>query len=44
VRSGDQVLDASIRTNLERARQAMIDRAVETIQRRPQQFYQATEA
>lgn len=44
VRSGDRVLDASTRTNLERARQAMIARAVETIQQKPEQFYQQTEA
>lgn len=44
VRVGDRVLDASTRSNLERARQAMIAKAVETIQQRPHQFYQSTEA
>jgi F-type H+-transporting ATPase subunit delta len=44
VRTGDRVLDASTRSNLERARQAMIARAVETIQQRPEQFYQESGA
>jgi F-type H+-transporting ATPase subunit delta len=40
VRAGDQVLDASIRTNLERARHAMIDKAIEKIAQRPEKYYQ----
>ncbi len=38
VRVGDKVYDASTRTSLERSRQAMIQRAVETIQNQPEQF------
>jgi F-type H+-transporting ATPase subunit delta len=44
VRAGDRVLDASVRTNLERARHAMIDKAIEMIQQRPDRYYQSTEA
>lgn len=44
VRAGDRVLDASTRSNLERARQAMIVQAVETIQQRPEKFYQSSGA
>jgi F-type H+-transporting ATPase subunit delta len=40
VRAGDLVLDASIRTNLERARQGMLERSVEAIQRTPETFFQ----
>lgn len=40
VRSGDRVLDASTRTNLERARQGMIARAVEAIQQHPDRIFQ----
>jgi F-type H+-transporting ATPase subunit delta len=40
VRSGDRVLDASTRSNLERARQAMIARAIEAIQQQPLTFSQ----
>ncbi len=40
VRAGDRVLDASTRSNLERARQAMIAKAIEAIQQRPQTFLQ----
>jgi F-type H+-transporting ATPase subunit delta len=40
VRAGDQVLDASVRTNLERARQDMLARSVEAIQRTPERFHQ----
>ena len=38
VRVGDRVFDASARTSLENSRQAMLERAVEAIQGRPQQF------
>lgn len=38
VRVGDKVYDASTRTSLERSRQAMIERATETIQNQPEQF------
>jgi len=38
VRVGDKVYDASTRTSLERSRQAMIERAIETIQNQPGQF------
>jgi len=38
VRMGDKVFDASTRTNLERARQAMVAQAVEAIQNQPGQF------
>ncbi|MCA9229954.1 MAG: ATP synthase F1 subunit delta [Planctomycetales bacterium] len=38
VRMGDKVFDASTRTNLERTRQAMIARAIETIQNQPSHF------
>ena len=38
VRIGDKVYDASTRTSLEKSRQAMIDRAVEAIQSKPEQF------
>jgi F-type H+-transporting ATPase subunit delta len=43
VRVGDQVVDASIRTRLEHTRQAMIDRAIEAIQRGPERFFSNTE-
>jgi len=38
VRVGDKVYDASTRSSLERARQAMVARAVESIQGHPEQF------
>ena len=38
VRVGDKVYDASTRTSLEKSRQAMISRAMETIQNKPDQF------
>ncbi|NOZ39473.1 MAG: ATP synthase F1 subunit delta [Planctomycetes bacterium] len=38
VRVGDKVYDASVKTSLERSRQAMIDRAIEAIQNQPEQF------
>lgn len=38
VRVGDKVYDASVRTSFERARSAMVARAVEAIQSRPDQF------
>lgn len=38
VRVGDKVYDASVRTSFERARVAMVARAVEAIQSRPEQF------
>ena len=38
VRVGDRVYDASARTSFERARTAMVARAVEAIQSRPEQF------
>jgi F-type H+-transporting ATPase subunit delta len=44
VRAGDRVLDASVRTNLERARHAMIDKAIEKIQQRPEAIFQSAEA
>lgn len=44
VRAGDRVLDASVRTNLERARQAMVEKAVERIAQRPDKYYQPTDA
>jgi F-type H+-transporting ATPase subunit delta len=40
VRAGDRVLDASVRTNLERARQEMVAKSIEAIQRTPEQFFQ----
>jgi F-type H+-transporting ATPase subunit delta len=43
VRAGDRVLDASVRTNLERARHAMIDKAIEMISQRPEKYYQPAE-
>jgi F-type H+-transporting ATPase subunit delta len=44
VRAGDRVLDASVRTNLERARAAMVDKAIERIAQRPDKYYQPTGA
>jgi F-type H+-transporting ATPase subunit delta len=44
VRAGDRVLDASVRTNLERARHAMVDKAIERIAQRPGKYYQPTGA
>jgi F-type H+-transporting ATPase subunit delta len=44
VRAGDKVLDASVRTNLERARQTMVEKAVEIIAQRPDKYYQPTGA
>ena len=38
IRVGDKVYDASTRTSLEKSRQAMIERATETIQNQPDQF------
>jgi F-type H+-transporting ATPase subunit delta len=38
IRIGDRVYDASVRTRLEQMRQAMIDRAVDAIERGPKQF------
>ena len=38
IRVGDKVYDASTRTSLEKSRQAMIERAIETIQNQPEQF------
>jgi len=38
VRVGDKVYDASTRTSLQRLRQVMIHRAIETIQNQPEQF------
>ena len=43
VRAGDRVFDASVRTNLERARNTMIERAVERISERSTRFYQPDE-
>ena len=40
VRVGDKVYDASARTRLEKTRQAIIERAVENIQSRPELFKQ----
>jgi F-type H+-transporting ATPase subunit delta len=40
VRAGDRVLDASVRYNLERARQEMVARSIEAIQRTPEKFQQ----
>lgn len=39
IRVGDRVYDGSVRTQLEHTRLAMISRAVEAIQRRPEQFF-----
>ncbi|RIK80669.1 MAG: ATP synthase F1 subunit delta [Planctomycetota bacterium] len=39
IRVGDSVYDGSVRTQLEHTRHAMINRAVEAIQRRPEQFF-----
>jgi F-type H+-transporting ATPase subunit delta len=39
VRIGDKVYDASARTGIERARQSMVARAIETIQSKPGQFF-----
>jgi F-type H+-transporting ATPase subunit delta len=41
VRVGDQVVDASVRTQLEHARRAMIERATEQIETRPERFMAA---
>ena len=38
VRIGDRVYDGSVHTQLERARAAMIDRATEQIETRPERF------
>jgi hypothetical protein len=38
VRVGDRVYDGSVQNQLERARAAMIDRATEQIQTRPESF------
>lgn len=43
VRAGDRVFDASVRTNLERARDTMIHKAVEKISERSTRFYQPDE-
>lgn len=40
IRVGDRVYDASARTSLERARSAMVSKAVEAIQTRPEIFMQ----
>jgi len=40
VRMGDKVFDASTRTNFERARQAMVERAIEAIQSQSGQFFE----
>lgn len=42
-RVGDRVFDASARTSLEHSRQAMLERCVEAIQSRPEQFIAAGE-
>lgn len=39
LRVGDRVYDGSVRTQLERTRHAMVNRAVEAIQRHPEQFF-----
>lgn len=39
VRVGDRVMDASARTNLERARKAMIAHSIEALQSRPDKFF-----
>jgi F-type H+-transporting ATPase subunit delta len=41
LRVGDRVYDGSVRTQLEHTRHAMINRAVDAIQRRPEQFFSA---
>jgi len=41
VRVGDKVYDASVRTSFEKARQAMVGRAIDAIQSRPQQFMES---
>ena len=42
VRVGDRVYDGSVRTRLEQARRAMIDRATEMIETNPERFVKAT--
>ena len=41
VRVGDRVFDGSVRTQLEHARRAMIDRATEMIETQPERFMKA---
>jgi F-type H+-transporting ATPase subunit delta len=41
VRVGDRVFDGSIRTQLEHARRAMVDRATEMIETQPERFVKA---
>jgi F-type H+-transporting ATPase subunit delta len=41
VRAGDRVLDASVRTNLERARQSMVEKSIERIAQRPEKYYES---
>lgn len=41
VRAGDRVFDGSLRTQLEQARQGMIDRATEQIESQPERFLSA---
>ena len=43
VKMGDKVFDASTRTSLERARQAMVTQAVDAIQSKPEQFLSSDE-
>jgi F-type H+-transporting ATPase subunit delta len=42
VRVGDRVFDGSLHTHLENARRAMIDRATDQIETRPDRFVSAT--
>ncbi|BBO33672.1 ATP synthase F1 subunit delta [Lacipirellula parvula] len=44
IRVGDRVYDGSVRTRLERMRLAMIERAVDAIQKTPQRFVDKTTA
>lgn len=44
IRVGDRVYDGSVRTRLERMRHAMIERAVDAIQKTPQRFVDKTTA
>jgi F-type H+-transporting ATPase subunit delta len=42
VKVGDTVYDSSVKTRLEKSRQAMVARAVESIEKRPERFLSAT--
>ena len=42
VRVGDRVFDGSLKTHLENARRAMIDRATDQLETRPDRFFSAS--